>query len=425
MAHTADTNSRFTGTSNPLTTSYTCGAGTKLLVLGIVTGATAPVTPRAGGAPTYNGVSLTQADSTRAGDTNPEVSVELWYLLAPPTGSAYTISIPNNNGASLYVQASSWKPASNKVSALDVANGDASVGTSANPSVSVTTTADGDVVIGILGDGQDTAPTAVSHTILNGTDDGNFSDNNQYSLQTSAGLITFSWTVSANDWGAVIAAFKEASSSSSSSCRSSSSSSRSSSSSSSSSSSKNWNLTSDIIAEWKCNDNAANTNVDDFIGGYDMTATVNTSVLSTTGRINNAFNFITDGHRASVADNTAFHLDEFSAGVWVYPGADTDLGGYDLSAQTYKDTLGSNTTYLSRSCVQCLSSEGPGYLFTYNVDNTYDLGGIYIYPTIALPVKQADTTFARMEVYDTDTNTVIDFIEINSDSIFFCGLWIK
>ena len=63
MAHTFDNNLRFSGSNNPLTSDYTCGASAKLLVLGMVVGSLAQ--ERSGGAPTYNGVALTQADQTR------------------------------------------------------------------------------------------------------------------------------------------------------------------------------------------------------------------------------------------------------------------------------------------------------------------------------------------------------------------------
>jgi hypothetical protein len=76
-AHTYDTKLRFNGTANPLTSPYTCGSGTTLLVLGIVT----PVNfTRPGGAPTYNGVAMTQA-FTPQGASN--IAVEMWYLANP------------------------------------------------------------------------------------------------------------------------------------------------------------------------------------------------------------------------------------------------------------------------------------------------------------------------------------------------------
>ncbi|MDP3297141.1 MAG: hypothetical protein Q8N09_06045 [Thermodesulfovibrionia bacterium] len=203
-AHTFDTNLRFTGATSPLTSNYTAGAGATVLVLGIVT---AGATDRAGGAPTYNGVALTQADITRKYATSPETSSELWYLINPPTGSAYSISVPNVFALTLRVQASTYKAQSGYTSALDVSGGN--TGNTLNPSVSVTTTVNGDVIVGVLGDGAAMAPSAQTGINLNRTDNGAYSDSNQYYLQATAGAWGTGWTVAADDWGLVVAAFKE------------------------------------------------------------------------------------------------------------------------------------------------------------------------------------------------------------------------
>ena len=218
MAHTFDTNLRFTGNSNVLTSAYTCGSDATLLVLGIVT---AGSIQRSGEAPTYNGVALTQADETRQYATDPETSCELWYLLEPGTGSAFQISIPNPTSLTLHVQVSSYNVASGFTSALDVEDGN--TGLSASPSVSVTPTEDGDVIVGVLGGGQDYAPVNQSGTELNATDNGLYSDSNQYTLQATAAAIATSWTTGvygsgvygaglyggADDWCMSVAAFKQ------------------------------------------------------------------------------------------------------------------------------------------------------------------------------------------------------------------------
>ncbi len=218
MAHTFDTNLRFTGSTNPLTSAYTCGASAKLFVLGIVTGGSVQ---RSGGAPTYNGVELTQADETRQYITNPETSCELWYLTEPGVSSAFQISIPNPTSLTLHVQASSYNVASGFTSALDVEGGN--TGLSASPSVSVTPTVNGAVIVGVLGSGQDYAPVNQSGTELNTTDNGLYSDSNQYALQATAAAIATDWTTGvygsgvygaglyggADDWCMCVAAFKQ------------------------------------------------------------------------------------------------------------------------------------------------------------------------------------------------------------------------
>lgn len=219
MAHTFDTNLRFTGSTNPLTSAYTCGSGATLLVLGIVTGG--PI-QRSGGAPTYNGVALTQADQTRQYITNPETSCELWYLTDPGTGSALQISIPNPTSLTLHVQASSYIVESGFTSALDVDGGN--TGTSASPSISLTPTENGDVIVGVFGGGEDFIPTGNTGTELNATDNGLYSDSNQFTLQAIAGAISTGWTTQTygvgvygggiyngdDDWCMCVAAFKEA-----------------------------------------------------------------------------------------------------------------------------------------------------------------------------------------------------------------------
>ena len=75
--------------------------------------------------------------------------------------------------------------------------------------MSVTTTANGDVIVAAMGNGSDSAPTADSGTTLFITDNGAFSDSGQYTLQATAGSQAMSWTVGSDDWGVVVAAFKE------------------------------------------------------------------------------------------------------------------------------------------------------------------------------------------------------------------------
>ena len=52
-----------------------------------------------------------------------------------------------------------------------------------------------------------------------------------------------------------------------------------------------YNFIADAIAQWKCNDNLATTDVVDSVGSFTGTATENTEDLSAAGKINEAFNF--------------------------------------------------------------------------------------------------------------------------------------
>jgi len=216
MAHTFDNNLRFSGATNPLTFDYTCGSGATLLVIGIVLG---PTGVRRGAAPTYNGIALTRATENR--EALRQVGCELWYMTDPPTESAFQVSVVNPPTRPLHVQVSSYIVAAGKTSEIDGANGD--VDTTASPSLSITTTEDGDVIVGVFGDTEDFTPTGNSGTELNTTDDGLYSDSNQFTLQASAGAIATSWTTQTYGagvygggiyngtaaWVMLVAAFKE------------------------------------------------------------------------------------------------------------------------------------------------------------------------------------------------------------------------
>ena len=218
MAHTFDNNLRFVSRNDPVTSDYTCGSGATLLVLGVVVEGELL---RTGKAPTYNGIDLTQADTTRQFTSSPEISCELWYLTDPEVGVPLEIHISNPRSLLIHVQASSYIVSTGKTSVLDVVGGDQ--GTTASPSVSLTTTEDGDVIVGVFGDGENFAPTGNSGTQLNSNDNGLYSDSNQFTLQSSAGAIATSWTTQTygagvygggiyngdDDWTMVVAAFKE------------------------------------------------------------------------------------------------------------------------------------------------------------------------------------------------------------------------
>lgn len=198
-AHTFDTKNRATGDSNPLTVSVTPTSGATLLVLTIVTYFS---TARTGGAPTFNGVALTQVGTVEAAE---ETNVEMWYLANPSIGT-YNVSIPNTNTRIMYVVASVYKASTGFTSKFDVVN--QSNNTTANPSLSVTPTVNGAVIVDVMGSGYGDAPTGNSDVVLYSVDSGSYSDNHQYELQATAGLTSHWWTVAADDWCMIVAAFK-------------------------------------------------------------------------------------------------------------------------------------------------------------------------------------------------------------------------
>lgn len=212
MAHTLDTTLRIpagataTSTSNPVTGTYTCGASATVLVIGIMY---AGSSNRTGGAPTFNGLTMTQANSVQRAATTPECTVEVWYLLNPPTGSAYTLNVPNGGGVATFVSAASFSAQTGYNSVLDVANGGNN--TSTNPTLSVTTTVNGDAIFAALANGANTwNPTGRSGTQIGDYDVGTWGGGTQYVLQGTLGAQAMSWTfATSEDWGEVVVSFKE------------------------------------------------------------------------------------------------------------------------------------------------------------------------------------------------------------------------
>jgi len=208
MAHTYDTKANLIRgrSASGRDLSYTCGAGATLLVLGIVVDG---LTARTGGAPTYNGVALTQA-STNAQAVSGETTVELWYLLNPPTGAAYTIHIPDDNNVYFTAEASSYKAQSNYTSALRTA--DLGSGTGTNPTGPTHTgLASGDVIVAAIGSGATTwNPSGRTGVQLYDVDDGSYGDGGQYLIKTDANNTAMAWTFgTSDDWAIVSAVFKE------------------------------------------------------------------------------------------------------------------------------------------------------------------------------------------------------------------------
>ena len=193
-----------TGSGNPVTFNFTCGATAKSLILVILNATT---TARTGGTPTYNSINMTQLGTQQAGSA--ECNVEMWRLHGPPTGSSYQISIPNSGSLTLYA------------TCFTLTSGDAvgdfgtvqQTGTSsATPQLTINSVPAGGATVSVLGHGYKDAPTARSHTVILETDQGAWSSNSQYGLHASSGNVTHSWTVGGSDDVAMImAAFEQVS----------------------------------------------------------------------------------------------------------------------------------------------------------------------------------------------------------------------
>jgi hypothetical protein len=216
MAHSFGSTvlARTSAATSPITRSATTTAGDTVLSLMLnVVGAT----DRAGGAPTFNGVTGLQAGTTQKAATSPEASAELWYWVDSITSGAGTlfigtanIVIPNTGSLTVFSAAYSGRAAFPKRSAFDAANG--TNATSTNPTTNaIISTVNGAIYFATTAGGwQAFAPTARAGTSLYETDDGANGGGGQYLLQGTAGSQAMTWTFgTSDDWGAVGAAFKE------------------------------------------------------------------------------------------------------------------------------------------------------------------------------------------------------------------------
>jgi hypothetical protein len=186
MAHTFDTKAQITlATTNPQAMNYTCGASATLLIVGLIYANGVRT-----GNVTYNGVALTQADQTRYGSSGPEARCELWYMIDPPVGSAYEVSIPNPNSLNLEAHISSYCSEVGCKTVFHAASGNV---TSYTLGGSVATT-EICLTVAVGAGGFDTfVPTSISGTILYGSDNGTWGGGSQYKINTTSGNMSLYW----------------------------------------------------------------------------------------------------------------------------------------------------------------------------------------------------------------------------------------
>jgi hypothetical protein len=209
MAHTlGNSSTRANSASTTITTAtFTPDSGVTCLVLKLWV---LSATSRAGGAPTYNGVTMQQAGTTQKAAASPEVSVEIWYLTGASAAVAATASIPNSGALTIHYTFCTGKAGSGKTSAYDNAVG--SNGTSTNPTCTAFTMAANSIGFALVGTGLQTVSGSVtpSHTVLEAVfDAGATGGASQYTINGAGGSVTFSWTAGSDDWGAAAVSFKE------------------------------------------------------------------------------------------------------------------------------------------------------------------------------------------------------------------------
>jgi len=201
--------------STPRTLNFTQGAGATLLVLGIVDASLTNQNPRkrTGGNPTYGGLSMTfviDCSNPTGAAGSAETWVEMWYLLNTSTGSSYSLSVPNTSGQQMQLHVASFKVGTDRTaSAIDVSTILFS-GALANPLANIHTTRKGDVIVGLLGDGLNSAPTAQTGSLLSSQYVATHSGAMQYKIQTAvSGDLSVGWTIASDDVAAILGSWKE------------------------------------------------------------------------------------------------------------------------------------------------------------------------------------------------------------------------
>lgn len=202
MAHTFGTSGSTALVSlTTLTGSYTPPSGSTVLVVSVFSTAA-----RTGGTPTFGGTNLVDSGFGRvAYATNPEVGVEVFYLLDPAAAAA-SFSIPNSGGTNVRAYWSTYLAGTGKRSRLHVSN--SATGLSATGSCPLTSSVDGVVMFQALGHGAAARPTS-SHTNVGSFDEGAYSTNTQYNLQATAGAVNLFFYAASDDWQTISLGFAE------------------------------------------------------------------------------------------------------------------------------------------------------------------------------------------------------------------------
>ena len=188
--------------TTPVTDTFTVGADARLLVYSIMTKTSSTRT----GTPTYNGNGLTEA--INLGDTGGEGTAELWYMINPPTGSDYAVSVPNAGTDEVNLVISSYTPATENATYVFV-NATGTSSTTANPSIAITPAASGDVIVTAFFSGYKTVAGGNSDTLLYKRDTGGEGYGSQFKITSDATEQTLTWTQGSDDLQLVAAAFTE------------------------------------------------------------------------------------------------------------------------------------------------------------------------------------------------------------------------
>lgn len=129
-----------------------------------------------------------------------------------------------------------------------------------------------------------------------------------------------------------------------------------------------WVTIPNLIAQWKMNDNAANTTVVDSKGGFNGTAQRNTSILTTSGKINGALLFEGTSDYVSIPTLTNNINVNATYALWYYP-TNTSIQTVMLGGSLY-------VMYLSGTSLYC--HNGISAQISWTVSNTQNAWAHYV-----------------------------------------------
>lgn len=188
-------------TTTSISFSHTTGSGANRLL--VATFMIRNDVTAISGTPTYGGQNLTLAK--RQTDATNALSVEVWYLVAPPSGAntlAATLSAADDTGTivSTYTGVAPSSPL------------DQTAGAAAATSVSITPTVNNELIVAGAPNEDGTTPTAgAGETLLFGTDEGTWATGGEYAIQTTATAQTINFATWTSAQGCIaVASFKAA-----------------------------------------------------------------------------------------------------------------------------------------------------------------------------------------------------------------------
>lgn len=198
---------------SPGTLSITLTAGVDLLVLHVGWYDNSLIADyfREGGAPTIVGYGAFSFIADANYIPNGRRRAELWYYLAPPSGSL-TINVPRTDSvAAMRISAASFSVGAGSIAAFEAAASNAT-GNSTSPSININTATDTSLCVAAFGSaaGNLSGESITGGTKIYTADEGNTIDGYSYGVETAAGSMSIGWQYTeSNYWGVAGGSFRE------------------------------------------------------------------------------------------------------------------------------------------------------------------------------------------------------------------------